>query len=92
MELAMHTTLRGQLVELLPLQLEHAPQLLQATADGELWNMTVTVVPGLDTIARYIAAFCRPGAGVTSCVSASSICSGWRGGRGWSDGQVARRH
>ena len=55
MELAMHTTLRGQLVELLPLQLEHAPQLLQAAADGELWNMAVTVVPGLDTIARYIA-------------------------------------
>lgn len=51
----MHTTLRGQLVDLLPLEIEHAPQLLQAASDGELWNMSVTVVPGHDTIGRYIA-------------------------------------
>ena len=47
--------LRGQLVDLLPMQADHAPQLLQAAADGELWNMSVTVVPGPGTIARYVA-------------------------------------
>ncbi|MGK5008177.1 GNAT family N-acetyltransferase [Janthinobacterium sp. MDB2-8] len=51
----MEIALRGQLVELLPLQPEHGPQLLQAAADGELWNMTVTVVPGPATMAAYIA-------------------------------------
>ena len=51
----MQPSLHGQLVDLLPMQAEHAPQLLQAAADGELWNMTVTVVPGPDTIARYVA-------------------------------------
>ncbi|MGK5057586.1 GNAT family N-acetyltransferase [Janthinobacterium sp. LB2P49] len=54
MEQAMEIGLRGQLVELLPLQPEHGPQLLQAAADGELWNMTVTVVPGPATMAAYI--------------------------------------
>ena len=52
---AMPVSLRGQLVELLPLQPEHGPQLLQAAADGALWNMTVTVVPGPDSMAAYIA-------------------------------------
>ena len=53
----MEIALRGQLVELLPLQPEHGPQLLQAAADGELWNMTLTVVPGPDpdAMAAYIA-------------------------------------
>jgi RimJ/RimL family protein N-acetyltransferase len=55
MEQAMEIALRGQLVELLPLHPEHGPQLLQAAADGELWNMTVTVVPGPATMAAYIA-------------------------------------
>ena len=48
-------TLTGLLVELRPLQAHHAPALLQAAADGQLWNMTLTVVPGPDTMARYIA-------------------------------------
>ncbi len=48
-------TLTGRLVELRPLQAHHAPALLQAAADGQLWNMTLTVVPGPDTMARYIA-------------------------------------
>nr|WP_314633728.1 GNAT family protein [uncultured Janthinobacterium sp.] len=49
--------LHGQLVDLLPLQAEHAPRLLQAAADGELWNLAVTVVPGPgpDSMARYVA-------------------------------------
>jgi len=37
------------------LQKEHAAQLVQAAADGELWNMKVTVIPGPDTVAQYIA-------------------------------------
>ena len=48
-------TLTGKLVELRPLQAQHAPALLEAAADGQLWNMTLTVVPGPDTMDRYIA-------------------------------------
>jgi N-acetyltransferase len=48
-------TLTGKLVELRPLQLQHAAQLLHAAADGQLWNMKVTVVPGPATIDSYIA-------------------------------------
>jgi len=48
-------TLTGNTVALIPMSLEHGPQLLQAAADGELWNMTVTVVPGPATMDRYIA-------------------------------------
>jgi RimJ/RimL family protein N-acetyltransferase len=46
--------LAGKLVELHPLQREHAQALLAAAADGELWNMKVTVIPGPQTIDRYI--------------------------------------
>jgi RimJ/RimL family protein N-acetyltransferase len=45
----------GHHVELLPLRAEHAQALLDAAADGELWNLKVTVVPGPDTVAGYIA-------------------------------------
>lgn len=45
----------GNHVELLPLRAEHAQALLEAAADGELWNLKVTVVPGPDTVAGYIA-------------------------------------
>lgn len=48
-------TLSGKTVALIPMSLEHGPQLLQAAADGELWKMTVTVVPGPGTMERYIA-------------------------------------
>ncbi|SFB36214.1 Protein N-acetyltransferase, RimJ/RimL family [Collimonas sp. OK607] len=48
-------TLVGKLVELLPLQPEHAAALLNAAADGQLWDMKVTVVPGPGTIDKYIA-------------------------------------
>ncbi|WP_342652906.1 GNAT family protein [Pseudomonas sp. F3-2] len=47
--------LSGKRVELLPLRAEHAPQLLQAAEDGELWNMKVTVIPGPSTVEQYIA-------------------------------------
>mgnify|MGYP000350549623 FL=1 len=48
-------TLTGDAVMLMPLQAEHAAQLLQAAEDGELWNMKVTVVPGPATVEAYIA-------------------------------------
>ncbi|MDB6143811.1 MAG: N-acetylglutamate synthase [Pseudomonas sp.] len=46
--------LTGNTVELQPLQAEHAPRLLEAAADGELWNLIFTVVPGPDTVDQYI--------------------------------------
>jgi len=47
--------LKGNTVELHPLQAEHAAPLVQAAQDGELWNMKVTVIPGPDTIQAYMA-------------------------------------
>lgn len=47
--------LTGQTVELRPLQQEHAQGLLDAAADGQLWNMKLTVVPGPETVGSYIA-------------------------------------
>lgn len=48
-------TLSGQLVELRPLGSVGAEQLLAAAADGELWNLKVTNVPGPDTVGAYLA-------------------------------------
>ncbi|QGZ64303.1 GNAT family N-acetyltransferase [Paraburkholderia acidisoli] len=48
-------TLSGANVELRPLRATHAPDLLAAAADGELWNLKVTVVPGPQTVDSYIA-------------------------------------
>ena len=48
-------TLTGKTIELRPLQPGHAPALLRAAADGRLWDMKVTVVPGPDNIDAYIA-------------------------------------
>jgi RimJ/RimL family protein N-acetyltransferase len=45
----------GEIVELRPLQLEHSQGLLSAAADGKLWNLMATVVPGPATIDGYIA-------------------------------------
>ncbi|MGH8780129.1 GNAT family N-acetyltransferase [Paraburkholderia sp.] len=47
--------LTGQRVELRPLEREHAPGLLEAAADGELWNLKITVVPSPATVDAYIA-------------------------------------
>ncbi|WLH53830.1 GNAT family N-acetyltransferase [Pseudomonas tolaasii] len=47
-------TLTGTQVELQPLQREHASALLDAAADGELWNLKVTNVPGPATVDQYI--------------------------------------
>ncbi|KVD96893.1 GCN5 family acetyltransferase [Burkholderia ubonensis] len=48
-------TLTGEHVELQPLNASHAQALLAAAADGQLWNLRVTVVPGPDTIDAYLA-------------------------------------
>ncbi|WP_174362722.1 GNAT family N-acetyltransferase [uncultured Caballeronia sp.] len=48
-------TLTGHFIELRPLEATHQDALLEASADGELWNMKVTVVPGPDTVDGYIA-------------------------------------
>jgi RimJ/RimL family protein N-acetyltransferase len=53
--LSLDIDLTGVTVELQPLQLNHRSQLLDAAADGELWNMTLTVVPGPDTVEQYLA-------------------------------------
>ena len=47
-------TLTGTTVELQPLQPQHASALLDAAADGELWNLKVTNVPGPATVDQYI--------------------------------------
>ncbi len=47
-------TLTGTTVELQPLQREYSAALLHAAADGQLWNLKVTNVPGPDTVEQYI--------------------------------------
>jgi N-acetyltransferase len=47
-------TLTGKTIELQPLEYAHAAQLVAAAADGELWNLKVTVVPDHDRIDQYI--------------------------------------
>ncbi len=47
-------TLTGNTVELQPLQREHAAALVEAAADGELWNLNVTNVPGPETVDKYL--------------------------------------
>jgi RimJ/RimL family protein N-acetyltransferase len=53
---SMQPTLVGKTVELRPLQQDHASGLLNAAADGQLWTMKATVVPGPGTIDGYVAA------------------------------------
>ena len=50
----MQTTLQGQGIILHPLQYTDADALLHAAADGELWNLTVTVVPSATTVDAYL--------------------------------------
>lgn len=50
----MQTTLQGQGIILRPLQYADADALLHAAADGELWNLTVTVVPSATTVDAYL--------------------------------------
>ena len=48
-------TLTGRAVVLRPLCAGDAPRLVAAAADGELWNLKVTVVPGPATVDAWIA-------------------------------------
>lgn len=48
------TTLKGNLVTLAPLKREHAGALLEAAADGELWNLWYTSIPSSKTIDAYL--------------------------------------
>lgn len=48
-------TLSGKTIELRVLEPADASGLVNAAADGELWNLKVTVVPGPSTIDQYIA-------------------------------------
>jgi len=50
----MLTTLQGPRILLRPLQYTDVDALLRAAADGELWNLTVTVVPSASTIDSYL--------------------------------------
>lgn len=50
----MDTTLHGSRISLRPLQYADAEALVQAAADGELWNLTVTVVPSSTTVDAYL--------------------------------------
>lgn len=50
----MHITLEGQGILLRPLQYSDADALLHAAADGELWNLTVTVVPSATSVDSYL--------------------------------------
>jgi len=47
-------TLIGERVELRPLEASARQALLDAAADGQLWNLKVTVVPGAETIDAYL--------------------------------------
>lgn len=49
-----HPILTGQRLRLVPLEATHREALLAAAADGELWNLRFTVVPGPDTVDGYI--------------------------------------
>lgn len=49
-------TLRGKTIELRPLQAEDGPGLLEAAADGRLWDLEVTAVPGPETLGPYLDA------------------------------------
>lgn len=53
--LRMSVTLTGNRVVLRPLCASDAPLLLEAAADGELWNLHFTVIPGPETAEGYVA-------------------------------------
>ncbi|MBZ9782029.1 GNAT family N-acetyltransferase [Pseudomonas sp. REP124] len=48
------TFLQGQRICLRPLQYTDADALVHAAADGELWNLKVTVVPSATTVDAYL--------------------------------------
>jgi RimJ/RimL family protein N-acetyltransferase len=50
----MDTTLEGNRIILRPLQYADAEALVRAAEDGELWNLSVTVVPSSTTVDSYL--------------------------------------
>lgn len=46
--------LHGEIVDLIPLTVDHSEQLLEAATDGNLWNLWVTSVPDKDNVKAYI--------------------------------------
>src|SRR6218665_2000564 len=55
MSFSLEPTLVGPTLTLQPLQAGDAPRLLDAASDGRLWEMTLTVIPGPDTVDQYLA-------------------------------------
>ncbi|WP_338792567.1 GNAT family protein [Bernardetia sp. MNP-M8] len=47
-------TLEGNLVQLIPLSRSHKKELLEATSDGELWNLWFTSVPSQEKMDIYL--------------------------------------
>ena len=52
-------SLVGPRIRLRPMRIGDAPALVRAAADGDLWNLSTTVVPGPDTIDDYISTALR---------------------------------
>ena len=50
----MQTPLEGNRITLRPLQYADADALVHAAEDGELWNLTVTIVPSPTTVDAYL--------------------------------------
>ena len=48
------TTFTGKLVTLIPLKREHTNAMLEASSDGELWNLWYTSAPSSKTIDAYL--------------------------------------
>ncbi|EHN67920.1 GNAT family N-acetyltransferase, partial [Aliivibrio fischeri] len=48
------TELKGKIVTLIPLRLEHASALVEAASDGELWDLWYTKIPNEETVNGYI--------------------------------------
>jgi RimJ/RimL family protein N-acetyltransferase len=48
------TTLKGNLVTLIPLQRDHSDALVEAASDGALWELWYTSVPNSKTIDAYL--------------------------------------
>ncbi len=48
-------TLEGEVVSLQPLRESHADAMVNAAADGKLWELWFTSVPNADTVASYIS-------------------------------------
>ena len=48
------TELKGKIVTLIPLRLEHASALVEAASDGELWYLWYTKIPNEETVNGYI--------------------------------------